>query len=134
MDIWKAISYVCLVIGSILLIYGAFVFLDVNARVSQNPFLPNNVATSTALDSASQYFISSAILLAIGCVALYIGTKNETKEFSSLDEPKEDSIDRFDRLEEIVDNNFTVISRRLDKIEEKQKILSQNTLIKAKKD
>jgi len=38
------------------------------------------------------------------------------------------------RLEGIVDNNFNVITKRLDEIEEKQNMFSQNTIIKAKRE
>ena len=52
---------------------------------------------------------------------------------SSKDRTEEDILDRIDRLEDVVDNKFTVITKRLDRIEERQTMLSENTLIKAKK-
>jgi len=47
---------------------------------------------------------------------------------------EKDLLERLDRLEDVVDNNFTVINKRLDRIEEKESMTSQNTIIKAKRE
>jgi hypothetical protein len=132
---WKVVGYICLGVGSAILIYGLFVFLDVNSTASINPILAGQIAFTTALHEASPYFVGAIILYIVGGVGLYIDSNYEESEKNYSEEiTDEDLFNRLKRLEEIVDNNFKVITKRLDGMEEKQIMASQDTIIKAKKE
>ena len=135
MNHWKAVGYICLGCGSAILIYGLFVFLDVNATASINPILAGQIATTTALHEASPYFVGAILLYSVGGLGLYMGSDYEKSSIGYSEENTDENLlDRLKRLEGIVDNNFNVITKRLDEIEEKQVMASQNTIIKAKRE
>ena len=135
MNNWKAIGYICLGVGSVILIYALFSFFSVFTPLRQNPYLAQT-ATSTALATATPPLILGSIMYVIGGVGLYMGRDNVTKSIisNSTNVTKSDFLDRLNRLEGIVDNNFNVITKRLNEIEEKQNMFSQNTIIKAKRE
>jgi len=135
MQNWRILFNIFLILGAIVLLFGAFVFIDTYHTVSINPYLPGQVAFTTALDQASDYFLLSAVGFVSGVVIYYFehSKEEDIANSSSEDMTEEDILDRIDRLEDVVDNNFTVITKRLDRIEERQTMLSENTLIKAKK-
>jgi len=134
MNNWKAVGYVCLGVGSVILIFGLFVFLTINAEIHQIIGF-NQIAATTSLITASPYFITAVILYIIGGIGLYMGSNYEEESIVYSEEvTDEDLLGRLNRLEGIVDNNFNVITKRLDEIEEKQNITSQNTIIKAKRE
>jgi len=126
---WKPISYLLLGFGGIILLYGLFTFLDTFGTVRINPLL-SDVAFTTALHEAQQPFLISALLFVGGFVCLYMERDSENYAPSN----EKDLLERLDRLEDVVDNNFTVINKRLDRIEEKESMTSQNTIIKAKRE
>jgi hypothetical protein len=136
LDNLKTLGYVGLACGFVTLIYGLFVFFNINTAVSQNPVLAGEVAFATAIREASPYVMFSVVLVVAGFVCLYVQSNKEDTTISSLAEKitEKDMLDRLNRLEGIVDNNFNVITKRLDEIEEKQLMVSQNTIIKAKRE
>jgi len=132
---WKAVGYIFLGCGSVVLIYAAFTFFSVLATLRQIPYM-SQIATPTALATAAPHLILASCIYVIGGVGLYMGRYNATKSIISnrREVTKSDFLYRLNRLEGIVDNNFNVITKRLDEIEEKQNMISQNTIIKAKRE
>jgi len=94
-------------------------------------------ATTTALAGATPLLIAGSLAYVVGGVFLLVG-RDIKKAFSIVSHrekvTEEDLLDRVNRLEGIVDNNFNVITKRVDEIEEKQNMFSQNTIIKAKRE
>jgi len=80
--------------------------------------------------------ILGSLAYVVGGVGLFMVRDNKAFSIASSREKvtEEDFLDRVSRLEGIVDNNFNVITKRLDEIEEKQNMVSQNTIIKAKRE
>ena len=101
----------------------------------QNPYLAQ-MATPTALAGATPLLIAGSLAYVVGGVWLLVGRDNKAFSIASNREKvtEEDLLDRVSRLEGIVDNNFNVMTKRLDEIEEKQNMFSQNTIIKAKRE
>jgi hypothetical protein len=131
---WKAVGCLSLGIGSVTLIWGLIVFLTVNAELHQIPYI-GQIAVKTALIAAVPHFIATSFFYVVGGIGLYLDKDRQTESVDyDNEEVTEDLLDRLDRLEEIFDNNFSITNQRLDKIEEKQNMLSQNTLIKTKKE
>ena len=135
MNNWKAVGYIFLGCGSVILIYALFSFFSILATLRQNPYLAQT-ATPTALATAAPFLILASCIYIIGGVGLYMGRDNTAISIDSNSEKvmEGDLLDRLNRLEGIVDNNFNVITKRLDEIEEKQNMVSQNTIIKAKRE
>ncbi len=131
---WKAVGYLCLGLGSVILIWALLVFLTLFSELRQLPYV-GQIASITALIAAIPHFIATSVFYVIGGIALYLDSDSQVDQidFDNEEVSGLDLLDRLDRLEGIVDTNFSVITKRLDKIEEKQNMLSQNTLIKAKK-
>jgi len=132
---WKAVGYIFLGCGSVILIYALFSFFSMLATLHQIPYM-SQIATPTALATAAPYLVLGSVTYVIGGVGLYMGRDNVTKSIisNSTKMTKRDFLDRLNRLEGIVDNNFNVITKRLNEIEEKQNMVSQNTIIKAKRE
>jgi len=132
---WKAVGYICLGCGSVFLIYALFRFFSIWTPLRQNPYLAQ-IATTTALTIATPFLILGSLAYVVGGVGLFMGRDNKAFSIASNREKvtEEDLLDRVSRLEGIVDNNFNVITKRLDEIEEKQNMFSQNTIIKAKRE
>lgn len=136
MNIFKAIGYICLGCGSVFLIFALFSFFSIFVPFRQNPYLAQ-IATTTALAGATPLLIAGSGAYVVGGVMLLVG-RDIKKAFSIVSHrekvTEEDLLDRVSRIEGIVDNNFNVITKRLDEIEEKQNMFSQNTIIKAKRE
>lgn len=136
MNTWKVIGYIFLGCGTIVLIYAALAFFGIISVTSQIPYIGQTLS-SFALAAVTPYLILAAIMYVIGGVSYYAGREYETTplRYSNEAEITADDIPyRLERLERIVDNNFGVITERLDEIEEKQNIISQSTIIKARKE
>ena len=135
MNNWTVVSYIFLGFGSVLLVLAAFIFSNIYLPYSANPLLAP-VAGSVALSASAPWIVLTACAYVVGGVGYYAG-QDYVEESSDSEEASERAsplLDRIDRLEGIVDNNFIVITKRLDKIEETQKMSSQNTIVKAKKE
>jgi CHASE3 domain sensor protein len=154
MNNWKALGYIFLGFGVLAFIVAIIVgYTMANA----NPFpksstLYSQVGQALFMNSFAPYAVIGLCLFVIAGVGLYAGRNKviESQEQASQDytiqnkvpsykttsyETNESNLfERLNRLENIVDNNFDVITKRLDKIEEQQKLASQNTLIKAKQE
>lgn len=134
MNTWKAISYIFLGIGTVLLIYAAIAFFSMMPITSQIPYV-GQILGSVALAAVSPHLITVAIMYVIGGVSYYAGRENTATQLISSDEAgitAHDILDRLERLEGIVDNNFSIVTQRLDEMEEKQNMASQNTIIRAR--
>jgi hypothetical protein len=94
------------------------------------------MATPTALEGATPLLVAGSVAYVFGGAGLFMGRDNKAFSIVSHREKvtEEDLLDKVNRLEGIVDNNFSVITKRLDEIEEKQNMFSQNTIIKAKRE
>jgi len=132
---WKAVGYIGLGCGSVFLIVALIIFFSILTPLRQNPYLAQT-ATTTALATATPHLILGSLAYVVGGVALFMERDNKAFSISSHREKvtEEDLLDKVSRLEGIVDNNFNVITKRLDEIEEKQNMFSQNTIIKAKRE
>jgi hypothetical protein len=132
---WRVVGYIFLGIGSVFLIYTLFAFVSIISIMSQNPYL-TPASNSIALSAIAPYLILASISYVIGGVSYNMGRKNIATSIApnKADVTTTSLLDKIERLEGIVDNNFNVITKRLDGIEEKQKMASQNTIIKAKKE
>jgi len=132
---WKAVGYIGLGCGSVILIYALYSFFSIFTPLRQNPYLAQ-IATTVALEKATPPLILGSLAYVFGSVGLFMGRDNKAFSIASHREKvtEEDLLDKVSRLEGIVDNNFNVITKRLDEIEEKQNMFSQNTIIKAKRE
>lgn len=135
MNIFKVAGYICLGCGSVILIFALFSFFSVLVTLRQIPALAQ-IATTTALAGATPLLIIGSLAYVFGGVWLLVGRDNKAFSiaFNREKVTEEDLLDRVSRLEGIVDNNFNVITKRLGEIEEKQNMVSQNTIIKAKRE
>lgn len=135
MNNWRVIGYVFLGCGSVLLIYALFAFFGMLSVIPQTPYLAQAL-TSAALAAIAPYLILGTLAYVIGSVGYYAGQEKTATPISSNKSNVTISatLDKIDRLEGTVDNNFNVITKRLDEIEEKQNMDSQNIIIEAKKD
>ena len=136
--ILRIIGYVFVALGIISII----VMLVIGFSVRSNPILQTNpqLFQGLFLTAITPFIIGAVIMFIIGVAGLYAGKtksipKNDSiRSDSSYQKNESNLLERLSRLENIVDNNFDVMIKRLDKIEEQQKIASQNTIIKAKKE
>ncbi len=80
------------------------------------------------------WVIVASVSFVIGGVGLYAGRSNALDKVPQKRNIQSEVFERLGRLETIVDNNFEIVTKRVDKLEEQQKLASQNTLIRAKKD
>lgn len=130
MKVWRPIGYIFVSSGIFLLLF--FTIIDNILVYPLNQINPE-LAQTTFFALLMPWIVVSSLCFIIGLVGLYAGrgeTVLTTEEVNQISDMKE----RINRLESIVDNNFIVIKNGLDKIEEQQKLSSQNSLIKAKKD
>lgn len=130
MKIWRAIGYIFVCSGLFLLLF--FVIMGVLSTRSLAQISPELEQTAF-LAIITPWVVIASLCEIIGFVGLYAGrdeTVSITEEINQISDMKE----RINRLESIIDNNFNIIKNRLDKIEEQQKLSSQNSLIKAKRD
>jgi hypothetical protein len=142
--IWRVIGYISCGLGmvSLMLTFVTILAVRSNPAVQLDPQL----YPSVVLAAITPWIIGASIEFIIGAVGLYFGGNKQnnnkiqnklpsypTNE-TSYETNETNLLERLNRLEEVVDNNFNVISKRLDSIEKKQKLASQNTLIKAKKE
>ena len=135
--VWRAIGYIFCGLGivSLMLILVTTLTVRSNPLVQLNPQLFQTVL----LASITPWVIIASLGFVVGAVGLYIGRNKQhnnkiQSKPSSYQTNETNLLQRLNRLEEIVDNNFSFISKRLDNIEEQQKLASRNILIKAKKE
>ncbi|MFX1301082.1 MAG: hypothetical protein ACFFDE_09070 [Promethearchaeota archaeon] len=135
MNNWKAGGYIFLGCGSVIFIYALYAFFSMIAMLRQIPYM-SQIATATALATVAPYLVLGSLMYIIGGVGLFMGRDNKAFSIASSRQKvtEEDLLDRVSRLEGIVDNNFNVITKRLDEIEEKQDMVSQNAIIRAKRE
>jgi hypothetical protein len=129
--ICRAIGYISCGIGLVFLI----LILVIALEVTDNPLvqLSPELLYTVLLSSIEPWVIMASLSFVVGAVVLYVG-RNKAIQYDDDQTNETNLLERLNRLEEVVDNNFNFISKRLDNIEEKQKLASQNTLIKAKKE
>ena len=135
MNALKAVGYIFLGIGTILMIYSAILFFSIITVTSQIPIVGQTLS-SVALAAVSPFLITGAIMYVVGGVSYYAGREKAATELISATKTEMTPgslLDRLNRLETIVDNNFSVVTKRLDAIEEKQEMATQKTILKAKK-
>jgi hypothetical protein len=145
MNTWRAIGYIFSGIGIIFLIYTLYLTLTFKEVTTYVSYLDQYVpGLSQAVQGYNQtlllgviapWVIIAAISFVIGGVGLFAGRNNSTnRKPLNQNIQSEVLLERLGRLETIVDNNFEIVTKRVDKLEEQQKLASQNTLIRAKKD
>jgi hypothetical protein len=132
-NILKAIGYTFLGIGTVFLILACIIFLSVSFMTHQ---VFGAAWATVGLAAGAPWWVLSAICYVIGTVGYYAGQENVAALGAvKLKIGTPDSImQRIDRLENIVDKNFGVVTARLDELEETQKLAAQNTIVKARKD
>jgi hypothetical protein len=135
--IWRVIGYISCGLGivSLMLMLVTVLTVKSNPAVQLVPQLFQSVLLATI----TPWIMGASIEFIVGAVGLYVGGNKQygnriQNKLQSYQTNDTDLLQRLNRLEEVVDNNFNVISKRLDSIEEQQKLTSQNTLIKAKKE
>jgi len=121
---WKVVGYIFLVWGSVLLISALGALISMISVIGQTPYF-DQALISAALAVIAPYLVLAAIVYVIGGVGYYAGRENVATSMSSNKSNVMISatLDKIDSLEENVDNNFnfTVIIKRFEEIEEKQK-------------
>lgn len=124
MNKWKVVGYIFLVWGSVLLISALGALISMISVIGQTPYF-DQALISAALAVIAPYLVLAAIVYVIGGVGYYAGRENVATSMSSNKSNVMISatLDKIDSLEENVDNNFnfTVIIKRFEEIEEKQK-------------
>jgi hypothetical protein len=135
LNTWRAVGYIFLGIGSVFLIIAFFIFLSMMSMFSQIPYAPQGF-TLIALITVTPYLILASITYVIGGICYYVGRERVATPIASIEAnvTTRALLEKIERLEGIVDNNFNVITKRLNEIEEKQNLVAQNTIIKAKKE
>jgi hypothetical protein len=132
--IGRAIGYIFCGFGLVFLILILVTTLEMrnNPLVQLYPELYNTLL----LASIEPWVIMASLSFVVGAVGLYIGRNKAIPSYKIATHQTNETnlLERLNRLEEVIDNNFSFISKRLDSIEEKQKLASQNTLIKAKEE
>jgi hypothetical protein len=135
--VWRVIGYISCGLGivSLMLMLVTVLTVKSNPAVQLEPQLFQSVLLATI----TPWIIGASIEFIVGAVGLYVGGNKQhnnkiQNKLPSCQTNETNLLQRLERLEEIVDNNFSFISKRLDNIEEQQKFASQNTLIKAKKE
>ncbi len=132
MNNWRAVGYIFLGLGLIVLMYSILVGLTLWSGFSMayqqnpNPIVAQTAQTAT-LVAMSPFFIGAASLLVVAGVGLYAGREAPESKADEI-------VERIDKLETIVDNNFGFLDKRLDKVEAQQQLVSQSTILKAKRE
>lgn len=136
MNIWKVIGEIFLGCASVVLIYAVLAFFIIVSTTSQIPFV-GQVLSSVALPVTAPYFVLAAFMYVIGGVTYHAGSENSPPPLTSSnkgDLTANNMLDRLNRLEEVVDDNFKVITDRLTELEVEQYLASQSTIVKANKE
>jgi hypothetical protein len=129
MKLWRPIGYIFLSSGLFIIMFFIITgFLSTRLIAETSPQL---AAVAFAGIILPWLFISSLCFI-IGGVSLHFGREKNPEMIMKKENNSFNIIERINRLESIMDNNFEVINKRIDSIEEQQKLASQNTLIKAK--
>ena len=125
MNNWRVVGYIFLGCGSVLFISALGAFFSMISAISQTPYLAQAII-SAALAAIAPYLVLATLACIIGGVGYYAGRENAATSISSNKSNVTISatLDKIDNLEEIVDNNFNVIIKRFEEIEEKQKTAS----------
>lgn len=86
------------------------------------------ISGSIALAAVSPHLLSAGFAYVIGGVFFFAGREDPTISISLGKSSTEtsDMLYEIDRLSEIVDNNFNVITKRLNEIEKKQNSFSKH--------
>jgi len=145
MNNWKAVGYIFFGFGAVLLVFS---FIDGYEAASTFFGINTQLAESTFFAFITPWAVFASFSIVVGSVGVYSGRKEinpeeafyagkkeinpEVAEEKTSDETE--VLQRINHMEEVVDNNFAVISKRLNKIEQQQKRASEDTLIKAKKE
>ncbi len=148
MNNWKALGYIFLGFGVLAFIVAITTgYTAANANPIINSIDPQ-AGQALFMNSFAPYAVIGLCFFVIAGVGLYTGrnkiiepqeqttiqNKLPSYNTTSYQTNELNLLERLNRLENIVDNNFDVITKRLDKIAEQQKLASQNTLIKAKQE
>lgn len=133
MNNWQAVGYIFVGFGMVL-----FIFAILAGYFVASPFreiLPQ-LAQATFIAFITPWIVLACLSFVVGFVGLFVGRNRMDSKVTAkntlLGEPN--LLERINRLEAVVDNNFAVIAKRFDEIEEQQKLVSKSTLIKAKKE
>ncbi len=131
MNNWRVIGYICIVVGFIAFIIGLIMLTILRANPALG-FLGTETYQSMIINGVAPWIITSVVLFVISGLGFYYGRTNKQTKKLTKDNPLDSNIlERINRLETVIDNNFAVVDRRLDKIEQTN---SQNTLLKAKQE
>jgi len=110
-------------------------FFIVTGFTSTRPIaeISPQLAAATFIAFITPWVFISSLCFIIGGVGLHFGREKNPEIMMKEGNDISNIVERINRLESIMDNNFEVINNRIHSIEEQQKLASQNTLIKAKK-
>lgn len=133
MNNWQAVGYIFVGFGVVLF---SFAILDGYFVASPLIGILPQLAQAAFIAFITPWIVLACLSFVVGAVGLYVGRNRMNSKVTAkntlLGEPN--LLERINRLEAVVDNNFVVITKRFDEIEEQQKLVSKNTLIKAKKE
>jgi hypothetical protein len=98
------------------------------SEIYQTPYLAQAII-SAALTAIAPYLILGTLAYVIGSVGYYAGREKTTTPIPSNKSKATISatLDKIDRLEGTVDDNFNVVIKRLDEIEEEENMVSQTS-------